>query len=482
MSKTQPAPASELPESLWRDRSFWGMTATQFLGAFNDNLFKQVVLLLCIDVAVQHASRDYQPQAQRLFALPFVLCSGFAGYLSDRYSKRRIAVICKTFEIAIVALGTWSLSSGSLTAVFIVLFCMGTHSAFFGPAKYGILPELVREPNLPVANGIFLMTTFVGIIVGTMLAGKLKGFIDDNILLVGGAYVAVAVTGLTTSLLIRKTPVAHPGLTFAWSDLAVSGETLRMFWRDKPLLLALVMYSVFWLIGGLTQSTVNVYGKLQVFGHLGIKEADAAASLMLGFLVIGIALGCVSAGWISGNRVNFRLVPWGAWGMVVGLGLLCLLGWMGTSRESADPFSAATTPATVAAKVGNSPALRPDSQNSPEAEPVLSSSVVDGVSKLLLMLMGMAAGIFTVPLQVFLQSRPPSDQKGRVIGAMNLVNWIGILFSAEIYSAFDLIRAELHAPHSAIFGGTALLLLPVALFYRPRETPRPGASHVVTDR
>src|SRR5262249_37489720 len=222
-------------------------------------------------------------------------------------------------------------------------------------AKYGILPELVREPNLPVANGIFLMTTFVGIIVGTMLAGRLKGFVDNNILLVGAAYAAVAVTGLTTSLLIRKTPVAHPGLRFAWSDLAVSGETLRMFWRDKPLLVALVMYSVFWLIGGLTQSTVNVYGKLQVFGHLGIKEADSAASLMLGFLVIGIALGCVTAGWISGNRVNFRLVPWGAWGMVLGLGLLSVLGWLGTSRESADPFAVVATPADVPGRVGDFP-------------------------------------------------------------------------------------------------------------------------------
>src|SRR5262249_33994649 len=124
MSEVQSPPALDLPESLWRDRSFWGMTATQFLGAFNDNLFKQVVLLLCSDIAVQHGTRDYQPQAQRLFALPFVLFSGFAGYLSDRFSKRGIAIICKACEIAIVALGTWSLSLGSLPAVFVVLFCM----------------------------------------------------------------------------------------------------------------------------------------------------------------------------------------------------------------------------------------------------------------------------------------------------------------------------------------------------------------------
>lgn len=433
-----------LPASLSRDKSFWGMTATQFLGAFNDNLFKQVVLLLCIDFAQRAGATDYQPYAQELFALPFVLFSGFAGYLSDRTSKRRIVVICKIVEIGIVTLGTWSLASGSLTAVFAVLFLLGTHSAFFGPSKFGILPELVREPNLPAANGIFLMTTFVAIILGTALGGKLKGFVGDNILLVGAAYVAVASTGLATSLLIRKTPVAHPGLEFAWSDLVVSSETLRMFWRDRPLLWALVMYSVFWLIGGLTLPAVNAYGKLQLFRDLDIKQADVSTSLMAGFLVIGIALGCAMAGWLSGRKVNFRLVPWGCWGMVLGLGLLSLLGG-------------------AAGAEGNSKLPR------------LSADAVSLGSKFLLACMGIAAGVFTVPLQVFLQSRPPADQKGRVIGAMNLVNWIGILFSAEIYAGFDRLRALTGAPHSALFGGTALLLLPVALFYRPRDTPPPGA-------
>jgi acyl-[acyl-carrier-protein]-phospholipid O-acyltransferase/long-chain-fatty-acid--[acyl-carrier-protein] ligase len=436
-------PESSLPESLSRDRSFWGMTATQFLGAFNDNLFKQVVLLLCIDFAQQERTTDYQPHAQALFALPFVFFSGFAGFLSDRISKRRIVVICKCAEIGIVMLGTWSLTSGSLAAVFAVLFLLGTHSAFFGPSKYGILPELVREANLPAANGIFLMTTFVGIILGTALAGKLKGFVGDNIFLVGGAYVTVAVTGLMTSLLIRKTPVARPGLDFAWSDLAVSGETLRMFWRDKPLLMALAMYSLFWLIGGLTLPAVNSFGKLQLYRDLEVKAADENTSLLAGFLTVGIAAGCALAGWISGKKIDFRLVPLGCWGMVIGLAAVSYLGWRGTAGNES-------------------------------AAPLLSQSAVGFGSKLLLILMGIGAGVFTVPLQVFLQSRPPADQKGRVIGAMNLVNWIGILFSAQIYAGFDKTRELADAPHSAIFGGTALLLLPVALFYRPRETPRPA--------
>ncbi|HTI49493.1 MAG TPA: MFS transporter [Planctomycetaceae bacterium] len=426
---------------LSRDRSFWGMTATQFLGAFNDNLFKQVVLLLCIDFARQQGARDYQPYAQELFALPFVLFSGFAGYLSDRFSKRRIVVTCKVAEIGIVVLGTWALSSGSLPAVFAVLFLLGTHSAFFGPSKFGILPELVRERDLPAANGIFLMTTFVGIIAGTALAGSLKGYIHENITYVLTAYVAVAATGLLTSQLIRRTPAARPGLEFRWSDLAVSGATIRMFWRDRPLLMALIMYSIFWLIGGLTLPAVNAFGKLQLFQDLSVTEADERTSLMAGFLVIGIASGCAAAGWLSGPRINFRFVPWGCWGMVAGLGLISILGWLGTAQRL-------------------------------PGVPQLTLETVEPVAKLLLVFMGVAAGIFTVPLQVFLQARPPEDQKGRVIGAMNLVNWIGILFSAEIYAAFDRICAWAGAPPSGIFGATAVLLLPVALFYRPQDAPR----------
>jgi acyl-[acyl-carrier-protein]-phospholipid O-acyltransferase/long-chain-fatty-acid--[acyl-carrier-protein] ligase len=439
------------PVPLYGNRSFWGMTITQFLGAFNDNLFKQVVLLMCIDLAViKKSGVDYQPQAQELFAWPFVLFSGFAGFLSDRLSKRGIIVTCKMLEIAIVCLGTWALSTAqhsfgaeqqaSLSTVFFVLFLLGTHSAFFGPSKYGILPELVPEGQLPAANGIFLMTTFVAIIMGTVIAGFLKGFVTQRILLVGAAYVGVAAIGFGTSLLIRKTVPVRPSLKFEWSDLLVSIDTLKMFWKDRPLLMALIMYSVFWLIGGLTLPAVNAYGKLQLYASLPIDEADKDASLLNGFLVLGIASGCAWAGWISGTKIRYELVTWGCAGMTGGLFLLSFVGYLGTTGPP----------------------------------PHLSATIVGGLSKILLAVMGFSAGVFTVPLQVFLQSRPPSDQKGRVIGAMNLVNWIGILCSARIYAGFDFLRQATSQAHSALFGFTALFLVPVVLFYRPRETPRPN--------
>jgi acyl-[acyl-carrier-protein]-phospholipid O-acyltransferase/long-chain-fatty-acid--[acyl-carrier-protein] ligase len=427
MSDPTPLPAS-VPSEPGLDRSFWGMAATQFLGAFNDNLFKQVVLLMCLDYQIRHhISFDLQPWAQGIFAAPFILFSGLAGYLADCHSKRNIVVLCKAAEIGIVLLGIAAIASNSLWAVFAVLFLLGTHSAFFGPSKYGILPELVGERRLSAANGIFLMTTFVAIITGIGAAGILKQrFLPDNLAIVAVAYVGVSLAGLATSLLVRKTPAAHPRMPFHWENLAVSRDTIQMFRRDRPLLLALVMFSVFWLIGGVVQPAVNAFG----VRHLGLT--DEQTSFILVFLTVGIALGCIFAGWASGERVEFRLVRVGAWGMVVGLALMSLWGGAG--------FSQAAT--------------------------------VQG-SRFFLFVMGAAAGMFTVPLQVYLQSRPPMDQKGRVIGAMNLINWIGIALATPLYALFELLTKLVGAPYWGVFGATALVLVPVALFYRPRNTPRP---------
>src|SRR5438105_13057246 len=126
---------------LFRDRSFWGMTATQFLGAFNDNVFKQLMLLLAIPVGAAAAQKaDEQGMATMIFSLPFVLFSGFAGYLSDRYSKRTMIVACKVAEIGIMLLGMLAFlayGTAGYRGLLAVLFLMGTHSAFFGPGKYG---------------------------------------------------------------------------------------------------------------------------------------------------------------------------------------------------------------------------------------------------------------------------------------------------------------------------------------------------------
>ena len=168
---------------LLRDRSFWGLTLTQFLGAFNDNVFKQIVLLLALPVVAKAANQeaiqsneDLQGWATFTFSIPFVLFSGLAGYLSDRYSKTPIIVASKVAEILVMLLGLaafYYYGSAGMFGTWTVLFLMATQSTFFGPGKYGILPELFRPSDLARANGLILMSTFLAIIFGVTFAGTL---------------------------------------------------------------------------------------------------------------------------------------------------------------------------------------------------------------------------------------------------------------------------------------------------------------------
>ena len=167
--------------SFFRNRSFWGLTVSQLLGAFNDNMFKQLVLLLCLAKAREIAettggpvSDRYQPIAMAVFAIPWILFSGVSGFLADRFSKRRIVVLCKSMEIVVMSCGLLAFLSGQLWALFVVLFLMSAQSTVFGPAKFGILPEQFRSEDLPRINGIFQMTTFLAIIFGFASAGILK--------------------------------------------------------------------------------------------------------------------------------------------------------------------------------------------------------------------------------------------------------------------------------------------------------------------
>lgn len=245
--------------TLYNDHSFWCMTVTQFMGAFNDNLYKQLVLMLSIAAvgAAGGEAKDDQSLAMFVFAAPFLAFTGFAGYLSDKFGKRGIIVLCKFAEVIIMALGGLGFyiywKSGSLLFLYFVLFLMGTHSAFFGPGKYGILPEMLRERDLPRANGFMLMTTFLAIIFGTVVAGLLLA--TGRLWAASTACVAIAVIGTITSFGVRRVAAANPNLKFQPSALTVPPDMRAMLAADRPLLAALLVSSVFWLLAGMVLST-----------------------------------------------------------------------------------------------------------------------------------------------------------------------------------------------------------------------------------
>ena len=305
---------------LWKDRAYHGMNFTQFFGAFNDNLFKQLVLLICVNYA--GTGRDYQMVAQALFALPFVLFSGFAGFLADRISKQRIVVAMKVAEVGVMTAGflAFHLQTGQLPWLLVVVFLMGTHRPFFGPPKYGILPELFRESDLPQVNGMIQMTTFLAIICGAAAAGLIKEWYPGQLWIGSAVCMGIALTGTLTALLVRRTPIARPGLPFTPSALFLGKETWRMIRSDRPLFQVLIVSSLFWFLGGVIQPSVNAFGKTQ------LEYGDGRTSVMVVCMAIGIMFGCIWAGQTSGGRIRFDFVKRGAWGIVACLAGVAAMG------------------------------------------------------------------------------------------------------------------------------------------------------------
>ena len=405
---------------LFLDGRFGAMTVTQLLGAFNDNLFKQLVCLYCLDKGGT-AGEGFQSLALFLFSITFVLGSGFSGFLADRYSKRSLIIGCKVAEIAVMLAAVAAFGSGIFIAPLLVLFLMGLQSTVFGPSKYGILPEILRARDLPSANGIIQMTTFVAVIFGIATAGILMERISMQ--LICACCVGISVAGAITSVWVRRSPVAVPDLKFAPSMLfAFDRPTRRLLAGDVTLVRVLLISSLFWFVAGVVHQVVNVFGEQQW------KIGPAATSGLMACMGGGVALGCVSACLLSGRRINFSLVTRGAWGMTACLVALSLVG-------QRDP--------------GESPGTL-------------------GIRGLLIVL-GFCAGVFVVPLQVFLQVRPPEDQKGRMMGMMNLVNFCGLMLSAGAFLAFHSLLEWMELKASWSFAVLALFVLPVGLLFRPPE-------------
>ena len=438
--------------SFFRDRSFWGLTISQLLGAFNDNMFKQLVLLLCLEKAHEIAlatgspvTDHYQPIAMAVFAIPWILFSGVSGFLADRLSKRRIVVLCKSMEIVVMGCGLLAFLSGHLWALFVVLFLMSTQSTVFGPAKFGILPEQFRSEDLPRINGIFQMTTFLAIILGFASAGILKEALpgQEGLALVSVVSIAIAVAGTGAACLVRPTPVAQPDLKLTWQAAGIDGENWRLIQDNRFLLGVLLVSSLFWFVGGVVQPSVNSFGEYDL--HLSSDRIGILQACM----GVGIAFGCVMSGRLSKSRIRFGLVRAGMLGMVVGFPALTAISYF--------------HPGVAAAAAG-----------APSGNLILDASTSEWLARVCLIWLGGCAGFFAVPLQVALQSVPPESQKGRMIGTMNLVNWFGILLSAVFYGVFEAIRSALNSQgfelnSATVFSSLAVIAAVVAMIYRPDD-------------
>ncbi len=379
---------------------------TQFLGAFNDNVCKIVVTFLTIQ---QFGPATGAALVGAVFILPFLIFSGYAGHLADVASKQRVLVWTKVLEVAAMAAMIpalmWS-AAGVWWPVLAVLFLMAVQSTFFSPAKYGIVPEVLPASELSRANGLLEMSTFVAIVLGTVLGGEVFERWRGEPWSTGLVLVTIAVLGTLTSLRIPATHAIKTAQRLALNPMSEVGLGVARLARDRNLFMTVVGLSFFWFLGALIQLAVLPLGQVE----LGVGEA--ASTRLFTALALGIGTGSLVAGRLSGNKVELGLVPIGAFGM----GLFSLL-------------LVAVVPSywLVAAA---------------------------------LVLLGFAGGWFAVPLNALLQQKPDEDEKGRVLATNNVANTLGILLASGVLYVLG-ERFELSASQIIAVAGAGTVLATV---------------------
>ncbi len=288
-----------------RTLGFQSFLWTQFLGALNDNLFKYIVAYL----AATLVGDANMPLAGAIFILPFLLFSGYAGHAADRYSKRNVLIVTKSLEIVSMALALFSFWLGNIHLALGVLFLMALQSTLFSPAKYGILPEMLPEKDLSDANGWLEMTTFLAIILGSALSGVMYEHWEQNLSIIGYILLAIAILGTLASLGITRVPPSGATPTFQINPWHEIGFGIRRLYGIKALWRTVIGITYFWFLGAVIQMLIYPLGTQDLL--VGKQEIG----YLMMFLSIGIGIGSLAAGRLSGERVELGLIPFGSIGM-----------------------------------------------------------------------------------------------------------------------------------------------------------------------
>src|SRR5437868_3255958 len=304
---------------LLRARRFVPLFATQFLGAFNDSLFKQAVVLFVTYQLFSNPAEETQFSsiAQGLFILPFFLFSAISGQLADDHDKARLIRIIKLAEIGIMIVGGAGIMLANIPLMLAAVFAMGTHSTFFGPIKYAILPQHLRHDEVLGGTGLVEAGTYIAILLGTVLAGTLA----SKPPIAAAATVGFAVLGFLAGRQVPPAPPAAERIPFNWHIIHASIELVSATLHIRRLFLAILSISFFWAIGAVL---IAIFPAL-VKNVLGANEQ--VASLFIAIFSVGIAIGSVLINRLLKSEVSARFAPVSVIGMAVFVLLLrCVTG------------------------------------------------------------------------------------------------------------------------------------------------------------
>ena len=411
---------------LLKQKRFAPFFATQFLGAFNDNLFKNALVVLLTFQAARWTT--LRPEllanlAAGIFILPFFLFSATAGQLADKYDKAMLARLVKVLEMAIMGVAAAGFFLTSLPVLMGALFLLGCHSTLFGPVKYAILPQHLREEELVGGNALIEAGTFVAILIGTLAGGLLAGSVAHPVWIAVGGFV-VALAGYLTSRGIPAAPAPAPELKVNLNPLSETWRNIAFARENRTVFLSILGISWFWLYGALFLAQFPAYGKFVLGG------GESSVTLLLATFTVGIGVGSMLCERMSGKHVEIGLVPFGSIGLTL----------FGMDLYFASPVGLpGTTPHELLA--------------------LLSIPAVWRVLFDLLML-GVFGGFFIVPMYALVQLRSSPEHRARIIAANNILNALFMVVGA--LGAAALLGEGLSIP--ALFGLGALLNAAVALY------------------
>ena len=297
--------------SLLKERRFLPFFITQFLGAFNDNVFKNALIILITFQAIDPAqSNMLNNLSAALFLLPYFLFSATAGQLADKYEKSHLMRWIKFLEIVIMLGAAVAFIMNSLPLLIGLLFLMGWQSTLFGPVKYSILPQHLRPEELVGGNGWVEMGTNMAILLGILLGSILITF-QQGAYWVAGAVVVLAVLGYLSSLAIPPAPPAAPDLKINWNPLSETWRILRFTHGNFAVFQSVLGISWFWFLGSVYITQLPNFIKLSLGG------SEHVITLLLMLFAIGIGIGSLLCERMSGRRVELGLVPFGSIGLTV---------------------------------------------------------------------------------------------------------------------------------------------------------------------
>ncbi len=385
----------------------------------NDSMFRWYMVPIAKFRATRGLPADDIPGRESLmmglglgcFILPFIVFSPWAGWLAERFSKRRVTIGLKVAEIIILALGIVAILLGVLPAMFLVLFLMGTQSALLTTTKFGMIPELVSRQHLSAANGLAGLIMLIGVITGTVAGNRLYSLTapdgTTSIWISAAALLGVAVTGLLASFPMERVPASTPQAVFPANVIRYSLRDLKLVFRNRAIRRVTFGIVFFWSLASLSQVNIDAF----VIHELSMEQLQVGP--FLAALSVGVGLGSVLAGWWSGRHVELGMVPLGTLTMIAA----SVLAYFSSSSQVL--FAAA------------------------------------------LVLIGVGGGLFNVPLNAFIQERSPPGTLGSILAAGNQLIAIGMVLVAIL---FPFLRTRLHLAPSEVFLLAAVFTLPIFVY------------------